>query len=282
MKTRIGHQVVYLACMMIILCCFWGCSEQQTENADKTSSARPTISDAERALAMLEVQNTYSKHAYYHSVGQHLEELADIWVKEDGPYAATATWTSAMGIWEGMPLIKEYYGTYTQKNRQRALEEVSKKNPEIKNVPENLGVGTGYVMHTQTTPIIEIAGDGKTAKGMWYSPGISINGVEVNGKVEQSGGWFMEKYAVDFVKEDGNWKIWHIGMYYDPTPPGWGAQRQRQAAAVQTGEQPETLQQVKPTKPNPDPYTGWTPTWVPRIQPKFPVPYYTFSETFSY
>ena len=26
----------------------------------------------------------------------------------------------------------------------------------------------------------------------------------------------------------------------------------------------------------------WSPTAVPRIEPKFPEPYYTFSETFSY
>ena len=42
------------------------------------------------------------------------------------------------------------------------------------------------------------------------------------------------------------------------------------------------MQMVKPTQPNPDPYTGWTPTWVPRIQSNLPEPYYTFSETFSY
>jgi len=70
-------------------------------------------------------------------------------------------------------------------------------------------------------------------------------------------------------------------MYYDPTPPGWGAV-QEEEPFVEAGERTDDLIQPKPTRPNPDPYEGWTPTSMPRIQPKFPEPYYTFSETFSY
>jgi hypothetical protein len=38
----------------------------------------------QRALDIAQVQNVMSKHAYYHGVGYHLQELRDIWVKEDG------------------------------------------------------------------------------------------------------------------------------------------------------------------------------------------------------
>jgi hypothetical protein len=34
---------------------------------------------------------------------------------------------------------------------------------------ENRGVGFGYEMNSLTTPVIEIAGDGKTEKGIWYA-----------------------------------------------------------------------------------------------------------------
>jgi len=253
---------------------------------------RPVISDLERVLATLQVQNLYSKHAYYHAVGLNLKELQDLWVSPDGPYAKTATFTNPFGIWEGMELITEFYGTFYEQQKQKTLDRVSQEHPEIENVPENLGVGMPYVIHTQTTPIIEVAGDGQTAKGMWYSPGISVEGKMVNGRLESSGGWFFEKYAVDFVKENGEWKIWHIGMYYDPTPPGWGERaggapppppsNDADDGGKEAGEQAGTMQMVPPTRPNPDPYTGWTPTWVPRIQPKLPEPYYSFSETFSY
>ncbi|MDB9822228.1 nuclear transport factor 2 family protein [Deltaproteobacteria bacterium] len=265
MKTKVRYLTILFACIVMVLIVSGGFA--------LGAGNRPTISDAERALAMLEVQNTYSKHAYYHTIGAHCEEMEDIWVKEDGPYAKTATWTNSGGIQEGYALIKQNYCIDNLENKKKRLEEISKIYPEVKNVPENIGVGSGYTIHTQTTPIIEIAGDGKTAKGLWYSPGITTGVQIIDGKVGVRGGWFMEKYAVDFVKEDGEWKIWHIGMYYDPTPPDWGEERQAQEGQSQG---------LKVTRPNPDPYKGWSPTWVPRIVPRFPEPYYTFSETFSY
>jgi hypothetical protein len=51
---------------------------------------RPIISAGERSDARWEVQNVMSKHAYYKQINQHCEELADIWVKENGPYDKTA------------------------------------------------------------------------------------------------------------------------------------------------------------------------------------------------
>ncbi|MBN1626607.1 MAG: hypothetical protein JW944_08780 [Deltaproteobacteria bacterium] len=79
-------------------------------NTSDPSKRRKTISAGERALAILEVQNIFSKHSYYHAASRHLDELADIWVKEDGPYAPTAKWTSNMGIIEGMAQIRKFYG----------------------------------------------------------------------------------------------------------------------------------------------------------------------------
>ena len=59
-------------------------------------------------------------------------------------------------------------------------------------------------MHAMLTPVIEIAGDGKTAKGVWDSFGPNIT------NPDKVGNWLWVKYAVDFVKEDGVWKIWHL------------------------------------------------------------------------
>lgn len=62
-------------------------------------------------------------------------------------------------------------------------------------------------MHSMLSPVIEVAGDGKTAKGVWDSFGASVNGPD------DIGGWLAVKYGVDFVKEDGVWKIWHLQVY---------------------------------------------------------------------
>lgn len=232
------------------------------------------ISAAQRALAMLQVQNTMSKHAYYHAAGKHVEEMYDIWVSQDGSYAETVKWSNPMGVWEGWDQVYAFYCQTKLDASQSALDVISKLYPEIENIPENRGIGTEWAIHTQTTAIIEVAGDGKTAKGVWYSPGIANSAVVKNdGTIGTRGMWFWEKYAADFVKEDGEWKLWHIQMYYDNTPESWG-------------EEGETLgmpnNSPEPTRENPDPYQAWTPTTLQRIHPLFPEPYYTFSETFSY
>jgi hypothetical protein len=291
MEKRIRFAGVLFTGIFIASMIFWGCSKQSSEDKTTESSQRPTLTKAEMAYEALQVQNTYSKHAYYHAIPQlYCQELEDIWVKQGGPNDKTASWRNAGGIWEGMSKIKDWYCNATTENLKISLEAISRIYPEIKNVPENLGTGAGWAIHTQTTPIIEVAGDGKTAKGLWYSPGIMANTVINNGKVEVSGGWFWEKYGVDFIKEDGEWKIWHIGMYYDPTPPGWGAEMSMTGEAladqVSKGGENEAQKKIKelmaPTRPNPDPYKSWEPKSVMKLEPPFPDPYYTFSETFSY
>jgi hypothetical protein len=262
-------------------------------------SGRATIPAGERALAILEVQNTFSKHVYYHSASRHVDELADIWVKEEGPHAATASWTSNSGIIEGMAQIRKFYGENLTEHLKMLLAKTSKIIPEIKNVPENLGVGFGYEMNFLTTPVIEIAGDGKTAKGLWYSPGVNtVGSVTESGKTNMSGEWRMTKYGVDFVKEDGKWKIWHISICLDNPLPGW-SYKDGQAvyepvahtvAVAHSGSAPSGAVEGHPSsatsgislKPNPDPYKTWSPVRTQKIQPKLPEPYYTFNETFSY
>jgi hypothetical protein len=311
MKTKVGYLTIIFVCMTMSLAVVGG----SAQGAD--SKNRPTISSGDRALAMMEVQNTFSKHAYYHQIGQHCEEIDDLWVTENGPYGKTATWTSSSGVEEGIALIRKNYCTSHLESQKQALAELSKKIPSIKNVPENIGAGGEYVMHTQETPVIEVAGDGKTAKGIWYSIGLAVRGsVGTDGKTTIGTGWMWEKYAADFAYENGEWKIWHLINIMDQGPAESGGQGQGgqgaggppgggQGGATMSGGQggapgggqaasgsPEArtdadakMEQAgsgrQVTRPNPDTYR-WSPTVAPKIDPKFPEPYYTFSETFSY
>jgi len=61
--------------------------------------------------------------------------------------------------------------------------------------------------HSMFSPVIEIAADGQTAKGVWDSFGPNI------GSGNEVGSWLWVKYGVDFIKEDGQWKIWHLQVY---------------------------------------------------------------------
>jgi hypothetical protein len=46
-------------------------------------------------------------------------------------------------------------------------------------------------------PVIEIAGDGQTARGVWESPAVV-------------GGSAWQRYGVDFIRTNAGWKIWHL------------------------------------------------------------------------
>lgn len=300
MKSKVGYLTVFFACM-IIAAAFLVSTAQ---GADK--KGRQEISAGERALAMMEVQNVFSKHAYYHQVGQHCEEIADIWVSENGPNAKTAKWTlSGSTLYQGIAKVKEEYCTKHLEDQKKTLTELSKKVPSIKDIPENIGAGSEYVMHTQETPVIEVAGDGKTAKMICYSIGLAVRGsVDESGKTSIGTGWMWEKYAVDFIKEDGEWKIWHLLNLMDQGPsesqgrdntaqapsaqggapggqggapggqggPGGAPGGQGGAPGGQGGGSEQAVEQ----------HFKYSPTAVPRIDPKFPEPYYTFSETFEY
>ena len=92
---------------------------------------------------------------------------------------------------------------------------------------EIFGIGTFRVLPV-SCPLIEIAEDGNTAKGLWYCQGAHC---EVTGGGPTSG-WTWGYYAADFVREDDGWKIWHLqytndvdcrggkswGIPYEPLP----------------------------------------------------------------
>ncbi|MBN1626050.1 MAG: nuclear transport factor 2 family protein [Deltaproteobacteria bacterium] len=302
MKSKIGYLTVFFLCMATALAVLVGSASA----ADK--KGRKEISDGERALAMMQVQNVFSKHAFYHQVGKHCEEIEDIWVAEDGPNAKTAKWTlSGSTLLQGIAKIKEEYCTKHLEDQKKTLTELSKKIPSIKDIPENIGAGSEYVMHTQETPVIEVAGDGKTAKMICYSIGLAVRGsVDESGKTSVSTGWMWEKYGVDFIKEDGEWKIWHLINLMDQGPqesgsqgqggpggaPGGQAMAQGGAPGGQGGEPGGQGGEPGGRGGAPGGQTGgseqvsehfrYSPTAVLRIDPPFPEPYYTFSETFEY
>ena len=59
------------------------------------------------------------------------------------------------------------------------------------------------------TGIVEVAGDGKTAKGLWNSPGLEAHSKDGKGQ----GWWNWSKFAMDFIRTEEGWKIWHFARY---------------------------------------------------------------------
>ncbi|MBP2645318.1 MAG: hypothetical protein H6Q75_758 [Firmicutes bacterium] len=172
----------------------------------KTTVRELTLEEKiQRALDIQEVQNVMSKHAYYHGLGLNFEELENIWTKK----APNASFAMNVGYWVGYDSIYNAYGTIHLANQKADLARLLVNYPSV--AEDALGAGT-LIMHCLTTPIIEIAGDGQTAKAMWYTPG-QVTGIGSDGY--PSAQWMWEKYGVDFINEEGEWKIWHMQICTD-------------------------------------------------------------------
>jgi len=230
----------------------------------------------QRSLDYQEVQNVASLHEYYHAALMHKEEFENIWsMKHDD-----VSWTNNSERVEGREAFKKYYVERIAGEKKVWLEDLHQLRPEVEVKPENYGAGILWC-HTLTTPVIQIAGDGQTAKGVWMSWG-HISGA-MGGKMSAT--WAYEKYGIDFVKEDGEWKIWHLHTFvdfYSPVDGSWinpatnlASNKERSDAAAPP---PDPAMNIKKGEY----YIGYSPTTVPKMEPKPPVPYYTFSETFSY
>jgi hypothetical protein len=134
-----------------------------------------------------EIQNLMSRYEYFHTADMQ-EETVELYArKTPGATAEIANW----GVYEGIEGIKRLFLGLHRQGGEKAL------------------IGSMH-MHTLTTPVIEVAADGNTAKGVWISPGHETSAPE-GGKPQAMWAWL--KYGVDFVKEDGTWKFWHFHVY---------------------------------------------------------------------
>ncbi len=236
--------------------------------------------DAHIARDVQEIQNLMSRRAFYHSVGRNEMELA-LWAKK-----SPIRWAQNQGCWVGMDSLKVYYDDINRKMQAADLARVSKLNPAIKDVPENRGVGNN-ALHLLTTPVIEVAGDGRTAKGMWYTPGIIMTSTD--GKTP-SAFWIWERYGVDFIREDGHWAFLHVQVNTDfMNPMGSPMQVQGEDAAAMGSEKGAAPGPNMPADlkiPGPDIpkklYREFGATRVPVLTPALPEPYETLSQTFEY
>lgn len=240
-------------------------------------AAQTAAAQLQRLTDVYEIQSVMSRHAWYYSAGQHQRELDELFAQRQ----PDLSFGTNAGYWVGMQSIRKFYVDWFKIQARKDLEYLSKKHPEVKNVPENLLAGTSMI-HTMTTPLIVVADDGRTAKGLFYSPG-QVTQTPLG---QPAANWMWERYAIDFIKEDGAWRIWHFNVFTDfAITPGadWTKPQSAPQIVLQPGEVPPWQD---PDAPQPDiamdTYQSYSITAVRGEKPRIPVPYRTFSETFSY
>jgi hypothetical protein len=127
----------------------------------------------------------------------------------------------------------------------------------------------GMFEHQLTTPVIQVAKDGKTAKGLWFSPGHeTVRGED--GKLVAN--WCYGKFAADFIKEDGEWKIWHyhwLDTFFCPYYTSWVDFPQPPLGEMMS------MPGLEPTEPTTSRGT-YFPDQVRKPVPEWPEPYDTW------
>lgn len=156
------------------------------------------------------IKKLMARRAFYYANNQRRRELNELWVKTP-EYKATASYGRNWGYYVGMESIENYYVIGHEARQYAALEAIHRKDPSVAVNNLNLGYGTS-AFHTVTTPMLYIAGDGMTARGLWYLAGQET--------IAKDDGTFtayhtMDNLSADFVKENGQWKIWHLVVCND-------------------------------------------------------------------
>jgi hypothetical protein len=261
MRIKISFLTLCLACLFIFITVTMGSAR------DSMSKNMTDKELAQLAVDIHEINNLMSLHAWYHAAFMNDVELDEIWSKRDD-----IVWAQNAGYWVGHKAIREYYG--------RKVDRASTKG--------------SFVWHTITTPVVEVARDRQTAKGVWYTPGIV-------GEFKGGFMWMFEKYGVDFIRENGVWKVWHMHVYTDtawsldgkieareggPGGPAGGqtgdAKAEKVGQETQVQDSQMAAPNVAPTRTPKTPYQELSPTTEIKLIPRPPVPYKTWSETWSY
>ncbi len=217
---------------------------------------------AQRWLDRRSIENLMGKRFSLKILKKEGEEFAQLWCKK----AKDPCLGTAKGYYKGYDDIASYFGAIEALTTERIA--YAKANyPQVADKADAELRGVGALSpYTLTTPIVEIAEDGQTAKGLWYIVGADSE----MGKNGAEAAWYRGKLAVDFIKEDGAWKIWHlleVPDVYCYAGTNW-------ADGMLT---PETFAAADTALP-----AVSAPLDEKASKPGVPVPYSSFDKTFSY
>lgn len=153
------------------------------------------------ADASQQVENLKAIHAYTHARNWPVEEWSNIWnLSED------CSWAHGFGRWRGG--YKVYLNSVTEWDIPTFTNymKLYKLYPDVMGMdPRPLNFSP---VHNLSSDVIEVADDGKSARGAFLTPG---NIYEYLKPQQRRRAIFMwERYGADFVlDEDGHWKYLH-------------------------------------------------------------------------
>ena len=220
-----------------------------------------------------EIKKLVYKRCVYLANEWRERELDELWVRGEQAQK-TASFGRNTGWYVGMDAIRSYYVEHHLADRRAQLAAIADANPAVANTEQNLHIGC-LSSHPATTGLVELAGDGATAKAMFYSIAMETSALP-DGTGDAF--WAPEKLAFDFLKEEDGWKIWHLVIATDLTCQA-GTDYNRKDPYPHYETDPVMVEFGTPTIPciTHDSTFNWWDDY-----PPMPRPYETFTDDISY
>jgi len=127
----------------------------------------------------IEIQQLQSKYVHY-LFKQRFDRIVDECFAKKVPDVSVEF--SDSGVYRGLDSVRAVYRSF----------EVTKTMPGF------------FILHMTVNPVIEIAKDGLSARSHWLSPGAAGS--------DTSAAWIWGPFYIDYVKEDGRWRIAHSNL----------------------------------------------------------------------
>jgi hypothetical protein len=246
--------------------------ESDSRLQDLEVTVERLTAELERVRDAQAVQNLAGRLAYLYEVGDYEAMLEYVAEKTPG----VTVEQGARGVFEGfegarrsMIDVERAFEAQHGRSMRRIFPDLHFEHDSWGKVESEL-IGT---------PVVEVAEDGQTARGTWTSFMCVAKAYDTSERPFAA--WVWWKTAIDFVKEDGHWKIWHWQkqpLFVTPYDKSW---------VEQFGPLPVNAANMPPHSGSPDrpptsAYNRYSFTRDPRNTPAPPAPYETFIESDSY
>lgn len=116
------------------------------------------------------------------------------------------------GWYKGAAVIRSYYGALANRTgvESQLLQSLFPK--QLEGLSEEQLYGVGHMDNRPvSSPLISVAFDAETAQGMWTCAGCYTD-FSASGPRSH---WMWGYYCVDFIREHGSWKLWHLRCLTD-------------------------------------------------------------------
>lgn len=230
-------------------------------------------------LDLREIQNLMGRYVRSLMLKQEGDVFERFWSRFEGDvcYGVNEGW------YTGRDEVEAYYKKLAENTavRSQLIRDLFPEFLGAKSDEEIQGVGQ-MTVDGLSVPVLEVSGLGTTAKGVWLFVGADHR-ILPNGPYTYAENGY---YAVDFTKENTEWKIWHMQRIVEAGGPqgrDWAvAESEQKLPPIK--EEFKALEQLELPKPS-HPAVLRERFYAGRPAPeklRYPEPFYDFQDTFSY